>query len=117
MKRFGQIITTTILILSLCLSLSACVFDNSITPEQTLKDEVLSLFSNVKFEKVEEEPGTEKGELTKTFNLLNYIKENLLKSNNKFNIQNTLDDGQFEYITSLIVKRYNSVIKNKAWIS
>lgn len=57
------------------------------------------------------------GELTKTFNLLNYIKENLLKSNNKFNIQNTLDDGQFEYITSLIVKRYNSVIKNKAWIS
>lgn len=57
------------------------------------------------------------GKLDKTFKLLKYIKENFLSSNNTYNIQNTLDEGKFEYIITLIEKRYNSVIKNKAWIS
>ena len=106
MKRFGQIITTTILILSLCLSLSACVFDNSITPEQTLKDEVLSLFSNVKFEKVEEEPGTEKGELTKTYhfktNEISFVVENYLLEDEFWgNLENSYATSYYQEVYKL----------------
>lgn len=54
--------------------------------------------------------------LDNTKEVMNCLRRNFTTQNNRFGVQNPLDIGQIEYLQDLIIKRFKSVIVNKAWI-
>lgn len=104
MKQFTKLLII-LFTLTLCLTLCAC--NEPITPEQSLKNEVVSLFKNVEFDRMEETAGKEDGETTRTYYFnhkdFSFIVENyLVHSEGWGNLENT-------YFTSY----YNEIYKFK----
>lgn len=57
------------------------------------------------------------GKLLNTYKILSLIKYNCLDTNNTFKVLNPFTETQLKHLVDLINKRYNTVIKNKAWIN